>query len=283
MQHKFTITVLLLTFLILSCTEKQNPVTPVEKGSIKGFISDAKTNIPLSNVFVITHPSTKEIYSDSNGEFIIVDIPVGDYMVFASISGYDNNSVLVNIKSVDTITVNISLINFSEYFDYYPLDIGNYWEYEFGSSIFSIAITRDTIISNKEYKIILEKYIPSGNIRDIRYERLDSLTSLVYKYYPDWEYEVIVDSLAAKPGQVFTNNMFDHPTVIRYSILATIKEENVLEHLTNIRSVHRDIGLPYPYYETAFGIGLNIVSFHRSGSIILKYAKIRGIEYGEKN
>lgn len=273
------ISVLLFPYLFLTCTDKQIPGSPALVGYIEGIVTKSNTTFPLNNVFISTIPATKQVYSDANGKFILEDIAPGEYNVFASIPGYDVDSLFVEVKTGDTSVVNFSLISFEEYFDYYPLDIGNYWEYGFESSGYSVEIIADTLISDMTYRIIVEKHI---SYRDIRYERLDSLTSLIYRYYPDWEYEVILDSLAAKTGQVFTNNMFIHPSLNRTGILLEVKEKNILGMSTNVRSIiYRDSF--YPYYETAYGIGVNAIEFHRFPRLTLKYARIRGIEYGQSN
>ncbi len=147
----------LFVIIFISCSNEPepNPIIPVAKGTIKGFVYEANTNTPIYYAVITTNPYTKEIFTNIDGSFILTDITTGDYVVYAYQEGYDNDSTFVTVMDRDTATANLSLVNFSEYLDYYPLDIGNYWEYwTYDYPNFSLEVISDTLISGKIYKVI---------------------------------------------------------------------------------------------------------------------------------
>jgi hypothetical protein len=97
---------------------------------------------------------------------------------------------------------------------FYPLQTGNYWEYEelfidwpipmYSNSYYSLEVLGDTTLSNGlTYKTIIKKDIPYSSIPEYIFERIDSTTSNVYRYepyygYPDDEY--LIDSLKSLMG-----------------------------------------------------------------------------------
>ena len=270
--------------ILVSCSEdpKQNPILPEAKGTIKGIVTETKTNAPLYYVSIKTIPETKIVYTDQDGTFEIKDIKPGDYKVSAYLQGYDDDSAFVSIKDGDTAQVNMNLLHFSEYLDYYPLEFGNYWVYYQGSTpAYSIEIVSDTTVNNQHYFVSVFKQLAIGGTAEIRFERLDSYNALVYRYSPYYEKEMIIDSLPAKPGQKFRCNMFNELNITRYSYCSGIEEENIFGEMRLIRSLITASGL-WPQYKIVMGIGLYQFEFHRVGAYTCKYARINGIEYGEK-
>ena len=145
-----------LFLALLTCCTKEpesNPVLYVYKGTIKGFVYDATTNEPIYYAKISTSPKTIEVYTGVDGEFILEDIMAGNYVVTAYLEGYDDDTVSVTLKDKDTINTTFSLQDFSIYLDYYPLEIGNYWEYWTPNNhpANSIEIVTDTIIGNVNY------------------------------------------------------------------------------------------------------------------------------------
>ena len=272
--------------IFISCSDElgPNPIIPFAKGTIKGFVYEANTNKPIYYAVITTNPYTKEIFTNIDGSFILTDIKTGDYVVYAYQEGYDNDSVFVTVVDKDTATANLSLVNFSEYLDYYPLDIGNYWEYWSGDvPVYSLEVISDTTINNRDYYKLYFKYLPSENISEIRYERVDCYNALVYRYFPIQEKEMIIDSLPAKVGQKFTSNMFYNPDRICYSRCTYIQEEQLFEETRKVRSLYHACATDLPNYRIVKGIGFYSVSFWRTGGYKLKYAIIKGIEYGTNN
>lgn len=108
---------------------------------------------------------------------------------------------------------------------YYPLQIGNYWEYEEkfvdlmnDSTIlgyFSFFVTGDTVMPNgKLYQIIerkklVEYEIPLSDFGygDQFYDRIDSTTYNIYRYDDDdfirWIDDLLIDSLACEGCELF--------------------------------------------------------------------------------
>lgn len=279
--QKYTaIFIIVLIFAACKNDKEQNPLTPVSSGKIQGIILEASTDLPLSEVKITTYPQTKETHSDSSGYFFLDNITPGDYMIYAHKPGYDHDSIFITVKADLTSEAEIRLINFSEYLDYYPLDIGNYWEYYQGSTpAYSIEIVSDTTVNNQHYFVSLFKSLPGGSYIEIGFERIDSNSALVYRYFPYYGVEMIIDSLPAKAGQKFSSNMLNDPYSIFYSYCYEIEDENILGEMRLTRSLIINF---YPRYKIVKGIGLYQFEFHRVGAYTCKYARINGVEYGEK-
>lgn len=276
----------LFLIILTSCSNEpeSNPVLTVYKGTIKGFVYDATTNAPIYYAKISTQPPTKETYTGADGEFILSDILAGDYIVDAHRDGFDNDTVSVSIQHKDTIDTIFSLQDFSIYLDYYPLGIGDYWEYWHGDSpIFSAEVISDTMISAKIFRVIQEKSLVSQNI-EYRYERLDEYNALVYRYFPLEEKEMIIDSLPAKAGQNYRGNFFIDPYTYStyYSICTNIEVEELFGEMRKVRSIDQFLVMDAPRYQIVKGLGFYSVSFGRTGGYTLKYAVINGIEYGER-
>ena len=210
---RFLTTYFLFLIILTSCSNEpeSNPVLTVYKGTIKGFVYDTTTNAPIYYAKISTQPPTKETYTGADGEFILSDIMAGDYIVDAHKDSYDNDTTFVKIQHKDTVITSFILQDFSIYLDYYPLEIGNYWEYWSGAMPnFSAEVISDTMIAGKIYRIIKEESLVSQNI-EYRYERVDEYNALVYRYFPSENQELLIDSMAAKVGQSFTSNMFFDP------------------------------------------------------------------------
>lgn len=81
------ISVLLFIFFITSGCSEDLIETP-SFGIITGKVVKKDDNQPLSQVKISTSPSTSLVYTDSNGNFTITQVPLGDYSVKAEFSGY---------------------------------------------------------------------------------------------------------------------------------------------------------------------------------------------------
>ena len=141
----------------------------------------------------------------------------------------------------------------SEALKYYPMEIGNYWEYKnyyweypfyYDSSAHSIEIIGDTILpNNRNYKILLQKNIPDDGFSFKIYERVDSLTACVFRYSTETVFinnEYLVDSLLAQPGDYFAgsrtgyssfgNGIFSTKCIAEY-------EYTVLDLITDVKEL----------------------------------------------
>ena len=272
-----------LLSIIVSCSTEpeQNPVVPNPKATIKGVVLDIDSNEPIYNAKITTNPATKEIHTDLDGYFVLDDLPPKEYMVYGYTPGFDDDSVLVSIADGDTAIVNLYLNNFGEYLDYYPLDIGNYWEYWASSPAYSFEVVSDTLISGKTYQVIERVSIPS-QYKEYRYERVDNFNAVVYRYFPEEEKELMIDSLPAKSGQFFTSNLFYDPERICFSVCGSITDKQIFNDTMKVRSAYHYCATDLPRYQIVKGLGLYSVSFWRTGGYMLKYAIIKGVEYGEK-
>jgi hypothetical protein len=280
---RFFTAIFIFLIILTACSNEQesNPVLTVYKGTIKGFVYDATTNEPIYYAKISTQPPTKETYTGADGEFILNDIMAGDYIVDAHRDGYDNDTTFVTVQHKDTVNTSFTLQDFSIYLDYYPLDIGNYWEYwDWDSPLFSLEVVSDTMISGKIYQVIRYKSLNSQNI-DYRYERVDEYNAMVYRYFPYFLKEMIIDSLPAKQNQRFTSNMFfDWGTCS--SRCSEIEEINIFGEIRRLRYMYHDCGQDLPWYQILKGIGLYSYGWPRPPvGVTLKYAVIKGVEYRE--
>lgn len=280
------ITIILVILSITACKndKEHNPIMPVPNGKIMGIVLEAGTDLPLSDAKITTFPQTTETHSDSVGYFFLDNLNPGDYMVYALKPGYDYDSIFITVQSDLTSDAEIRLINFSEYLDYYPLDIGNYWMY---SAVYSAEVMKDTIINNLTYRLIKEISLNSGLIKEVRYERIDTISAMVYRYYPFYDKEFIIDSLAAKSGQSFTSNMFVYPSVMTQgfricnSFCFGIETKYLFGRYCDIKNLWHLCATDQPQYIMAKGIGIIYIAYWRAPTYSLKYARIRGVEYGE--
>jgi len=200
----------------------------------------------------------------------------------------------------------IVLLNFSKAQDsldialsYYPLKTGDYWEYRSDywdytdppfyrdSSFYSIEVIGDTILSNDmKYKILAKKNI-LNSYNNYFYERIDSITANVYKYFeqdqlPNNEY--LLDSLMAKTNDISKStrdeSFFDSRETICFSIDTAV----VLKEATEVKTFHNRSSVQGFTYQLAKGFGY-LGDFNCEFSCFstdLVYARINGIEYGEK-
>ena len=173
--------------------------------------------------------------------------------------------------------------DYSDSFDFYPLDIGNYWHYFKGkdSTSYSIEIIGDTILPNNMVYRVFEKIVLTENPDTSYYfERLDTTTSCVYRLDTELIYEYKLDSLAAQKDDYFTGYRYmtewlkDDFTIRCINVDTT---DFLGEQLPQKEFRHIS-GTDLPSYDLVKGVGVVRMWFFRSGEHLL-YAKIRGKEY----
>lgn len=170
----------------------------------------------------------------------------------------------------------------SKYFDYYPLDIGNYWEY--GNEIesfFSVEVINDTFIQNKKYNVLREIYFSGNQDTVFRFERLDSSTSCILAYDSYYNTEFQYDSLAALSGQMYEGCRFlSHEEWVPKKVFCmSIDTVTIFNESFERKYLQHSGGQDLPSYSLVKGLGLTNTYFFRSGGYILRYANIKGKIY----
>ena len=199
---------------------------------------------------------------------------------------FQNKSILAQID-----TTSLSL---------YPLHTGNYWEYSeilcdtpfiCDTTYFSLEVIGDTLLPNdKLYKIILKKSIPdSNNFREFIYERVDSATANVYRYYDKWgleNNEYLIDSLKSDVGDISKASRNSPFFAANATTICTAERiDSVLGVQLFIKSFYNITFKPCPQYTLGQNFGLIRYTYYAetySLHIILKYAIINGKKFGQK-
>ena len=156
------------------------------------------------------------------------------------------------------------------------------------SSFYSVEVIGDTIHTNSlKYKILVRRKIPYDNNSYYFYERIDSSTANVYRYYElstlkDNEY--LLDSLLAKENDLSKSTRDPSYFDIRRTVCLSIETVSVLSEETVVKSFQDQSYIPGFNYEIAKGFGYigDLNCEFGCGSTTLLYAIINGIEYGEK-
>lgn len=79
-------------------------------GVISGIIKNEDGTV-LPNIQISTTPGTNSVYSGTNGEYTISNIPTGDYIITAkSNSNYLENNASVSIRKGETSTANFIMV-----------------------------------------------------------------------------------------------------------------------------------------------------------------------------
>ncbi len=176
-----------------------------------------------------------------------------------------------------------------EHLNYYPLDVGNYWEYNvyYGidpirteySGSYWVKVTGDTILANnKNYKILERGYF-DNSVTDFSFERVDSATSSIYRSNGIVEYKI--DSLACSEEDTIKCSRFDY-TFNLETYCTRIAGRNIFNSEVKVKYLNDNSGIPNTEYELAENIGL-IANYTWEGSSrneYLQYAKIKNVEYG---
>ncbi|WP_233557608.1 carboxypeptidase regulatory-like domain-containing protein [Aquimarina sp. AD1] len=74
-----------MVFAITSCSEDTIDLEGL--GAVRGRVVAVGTNEPLENVKISTNPSSSTVFTDADGEYIIENIPSGDYSLAAQRDG----------------------------------------------------------------------------------------------------------------------------------------------------------------------------------------------------
>ncbi len=181
--------------------------------------------------------------------------------------------------------------------NYYPLERGNYWEYKTisqqlpyptDSSAYSVEVKGDTLLdNNKTYKILMFKGIYPTNYNYYNYERIDSLSGCIYRYKKDTSItnnEYKVDSLYAQSGDTI-NSSREGFTGQGYflTICNSVASATILGIATQVKTFY-ELSFIGGEYRLAKGFGYYSSTYceFNCWSTYMVYAKISGIEYGNK-
>ena len=106
-RKPFIIFLLLITFFILCISEKQYSQSV---GVVTGKVVDASNGEELIGANILLQGTMLGAASDLNGNFIVRNIPAGNYTLIASMIGYTKVTVTdVNITDNSTLKLDISL------------------------------------------------------------------------------------------------------------------------------------------------------------------------------
>ena len=181
---------------------------------------------------------------------------------------------------------------------FYPLQPGNYWEYEelfidwpipmYSYSYYSLEVLGDTTLSNGlTYKIIIKKDIPNSSNPEYIFERIDSMTANVFRYethfgYPNNEY--LIDSLKSLIGDTSqAHRDIPEPNYPFITVCQDIYNDTLLGINTQFK-LFWNMTYIYPLYEycLAKSIGLSKISIVELTQYYcnLEYAEVNGETYG---
>ena len=88
MKRSFTYLKLLCLLLVVLVGCNEDRIDENDFGSITGKVVKEGTNEPLENVRISTTPVTSTVFTDASGNFIIENVPAGEYSVGARVDGY---------------------------------------------------------------------------------------------------------------------------------------------------------------------------------------------------
>ena len=83
--------------------------TFAQTGQLEGTITDAQENNPLPGINIGVAGTTLGAATDTNGDFIIDDIPVGSHTIKITAVGYEREERTITIKEGKTSTINVTL------------------------------------------------------------------------------------------------------------------------------------------------------------------------------
>lgn len=166
---------------------------------------------------------------------------------------------------------------------YYPLQIGNYWEYHAGDRHINVKVASDTLLPNgKQYRVIISRSLPDQEILQTRYERIDSLDAKIYRFTSD-NGEYIIDDLKAPPLKAIDTFRFRQPGSGAKTMFLQVSGYRIGEwffhgkYLVDVDAWHS------LSYGLARNIGLyRFQSAPDQPNFLLTYAKIGELEVGAK-
>ncbi|MEN8228907.1 MAG: TonB-dependent receptor [Bacteroidota bacterium] len=108
MYHKITgLKILLLISLLLSVS--QGILMAQANGALKGSLTDAQTGETLIGAHAILEGTSFGTIADLDGNYVLHNVPAGDYTLMVSYIGYEKKEVLVTVSSGKETIVDVEL------------------------------------------------------------------------------------------------------------------------------------------------------------------------------
>ena len=105
MKEKVSYYIALLSILLLVVACNEDRVGVDDTGAIGGVVVAAGSNAPIPNVRVRTQPITSTVFTDSLGNFLIENVPVGDYAVEARVDDFITDFEPTTVVANATVNV----------------------------------------------------------------------------------------------------------------------------------------------------------------------------------
>ena len=86
MKNSYIKLSLFFLLLLFSCSE--DSIEEIQFGTVSGRVVESGTFEPISNVKVFSSPNSSIVFTDEDGNFSMIDVPVGDYSYQAKKDGY---------------------------------------------------------------------------------------------------------------------------------------------------------------------------------------------------
>ena len=195
----------------------------------------------------------------------------------------------------DTVEVIKSVPVPTRLFEYYPLNVGNRWIFNFASisywpfPIFTYDTFSRTVVdyvikeNNKSYFKIDEKFLSSNYISSI-YERIDSSSGKILRYNAECpDSEQVVDDLSGDVGDSLQVNRFENCQNYIQTVFESVEVYNEFGINSSKRKYNYN-GLLFVDYSLARGVGLeHILTGYDFGTDVydLKGFIIDGVVYGD--
>ncbi|MDK2771747.1 MAG: carboxypeptidase regulatory-like domain-containing protein [Flavobacterium sp.] len=100
---RFIVLTVSFFYLFIACSEE--PYDENGKGILTGKVVQAETYIPVANAKISTNPNTSSVFTDSLGNFVIENIPIGDYSIEARKEGFVTRFEAATIKINETTNI----------------------------------------------------------------------------------------------------------------------------------------------------------------------------------
>lgn len=230
MKKAYFTYLLLLSSFLYSCSEDTIGIEVL--GDISGTVQDAETDEPLEGVKITTSPASTTVFSDEDGNFMLVNVVVDDYSVKAEfneyVTGFEGVSVTENgisnvafelEKSRDNnrSPVTPELISPEDLTTDVGLDVNFVWE---SSDPDQDELTYELEIRNNKNNEVLT----FSNITDTTF----SVENLNYasKYF--WQVKVSDSVNQTVLSEIYSFNTIDAPTNNNYYFVRQINGNNVI-------------------------------------------------------